>query len=224
MKKRIKIDSALLSAIIIMTGLLFTCRGLYLVNWFWDDVLDTLGFIVLLNGIALRMSARGHKKARSAKSKKLVTTGPYTLVRNPMYLGSFLMGAGFILMVWPWWSLPLFAWLFYTRFKREVVKEEKFLGKLAPKTYTAYCAKVPRIFPSLKQIKKFKINKVVDVKESFSTKEARGLWGWPLLAVVLESLQEKIVFGETAFSHTIMVFLMAAIAFVIGFAYLRQKK
>jgi len=30
-----------------------------------------------------------------------------------MYLGSFLMGAGFILIVWPWWTLPIFAALFF---------------------------------------------------------------------------------------------------------------
>ncbi len=224
MKKRIKIDSTLLSFIIIMTGFLFTFRNLYPNNPLLDDVLDFVGFIVLLSGILLRMSARGHKKAHSQKSEKLVLTGPYTLVRNPMYLGSFLMGAGFILMVWPWWSLPLFAGLFYARFKKEVVKEEKYLKKLAKEEYTAYCEKVPRIFPSIKQLQEIKIDKVINLKEAFSTKEKRGLWGWPILAVLLESFQEQVVFNETIFSHTVMIFLMAAIVFVIGFAYCRQRK
>jgi protein-S-isoprenylcysteine O-methyltransferase Ste14 len=224
MKKRIKIDSALLSFIIIVTGFLFAFRGLYPLNPFLDDALDFLGFIVLLNGILLRMSARGHKKAHSQKSKELVVSGPYTLVRNPMYLGSFLMGAGFILMVWPLWSLPLFAGLFYIRFKRQVVKEEAFLGKLNERRYKAYCKKVPRIFPAIDQMGKFNIKKIVNLKEAFSTKEKRGLWGWPILAVLLESFQEQLVFGETIPLHTIMIFLMATILFIIGFVYLRQKK
>ena len=139
MKKRIKIDSALLSFIIIITGFLFAFRGLYPLNPFLDDALDFLGFIVLLSGILLRMAARGHKKAHSKKSQALVTSGPYMLVRNPMYLGSFLMGAGFILIVWPWWSLPLFAVLFYIRFKKQVVKEEEFLEELTGRRYKAYC-------------------------------------------------------------------------------------
>ena len=224
MKKRIKIDSALLSSIIIVTGFLFAFRNLYPRNPFLDDVLDFFGFIVLLTGILLRMSARGHKMARSDKSQKLVTTGPYTFVRNPMYLGSFLMGAGFILMVWPWWSLPIFAVLFYMRFKKEVVKEEEFLRTMAPKSYDAYCEKVPRVFPSLDQLRKTKLKKIINLEEAFSTKEKRGLWGWSILAVLLESLQEQLVFGETMPSHTTMIFLMAAIAFVVGFAYYRQKK
>ena len=224
MKKRIKIDSALLSFIIIMTGFLFAFRNLYPLNPFLDDALDFLGFIVLLNGILLRMSARGHKKAHSQKSKELVTSGPYTLVRNPMYLGSFLMGAGFILMVWPWWSLPFFALLFYVRFKRQIVKEEAFLEKLADKRYKAYCRKVPRIFPSIETLGKGKLKEVVNLKEAFSTKEKRGLWGWPLLAILLESFQEQLVFGETILSHTVMIFLMATIFFIIGFVYYRQKQ
>ncbi len=224
MKKRIKIDSALLSFIIIVTGFLFAFRNLYPRNPLLDDILDFVGFIVLLTGILLRTSARGHKKVCSDKSRKLVTTGPYAFVRNPMYLGSFLMGAGFILMVWPWWSLPIFAALFYIRFKREVVKEEAYLGKMAKKTYADYCEKVPRIFPSLKQLREAKLGKIINLKEAFSTKEKRGLWAWPVLAVLLESFQEQLVFGETIPSHTIMIFLMAAIAFVVGFAYYRQKK
>src|SRR3989338_8547856 len=150
MKKRVKIDSAILSAIIIVSGLLFVFRNLYPRNPYLDDALDFLGFLVLLSGILMRMSDRGHKKAYSQKSRKLVTTGPYTFVRNPMYLGSFLMGAGFILMVWPWWSLPVFAWLFYARFMKQIVKEEAYLQKTAGDDYARYCSRVNRLFPSLR--------------------------------------------------------------------------
>ncbi|MBN1870098.1 MAG: isoprenylcysteine carboxylmethyltransferase family protein [Candidatus Omnitrophica bacterium] len=224
MKKRVKIDSALLSSIIIITGFLFASRNLYPRNPFLDDTLDFLGFIVLLTGILLRMAARGYKKAHSNKSRELVTDGPYKLVRNPMYLGSFLIGAGFILIVWPWWSLPVFAVLFYLRFNKQIVKEEAFLEKLDSRRYQAYCRKVPRIFPSIALMGKAGLKEFIDLKEAFSTKEQRGLWGWPLLAVLLESFQEQLVFEETIPSHTIMIFLMAAILLIVVFAYYYQKK
>ncbi len=225
MKKRVKTDSALLSFVIIMTGILFTFRNLYSRGAFLDDSFDFIGFIVLLSGVLLRMSARGHKKAHSKKSEKLVMSGPYTLVRNPMYLGSFLMGAGFILMVWPWWGLPFFALLFYARFQRQVVKEEKYLGKLAGKEYEQYCNKVNRIFPSLDQLKRIKIRTVVNMREAWSTKEKRGLWSWPLLAVLLESFQEKLIFEETFFSQTVLIFCAAGVvfAFVFWLAYRKDQ-
>ena len=224
MKKRVKIDSAILSFIIIMTGFLFAFRNLYPRNPYLDDALDFLGFIVLLAGIILRMSARGHKKAHSQKSEKLVTSGPYTLVRNPMYLGSFLMGAGFILIVWPWWSLPLFAILFYARFTRQIIKEEAHLLKIGGDKYTRYCKRVQRIFPSLRHLPQARLRRVIKLKEAFSTNERRGLWIWPIFAIALESFQEWLVFEETILSQTVTIFLMAAVVFVIGFWILYQKK
>ena len=73
------------------------------------------------------MLARGHKRAHSKDSHSLVTTGIYQLTRNPMYVGTFLIGTGFILMLWPLWGVVIFTPLFYWRFKGEVEKEEKLL-------------------------------------------------------------------------------------------------
>jgi len=224
MKKRVKTDSAILSSIIIMTGFLFTFQKFYSHNPFLDDALDFIGLIVLLMGILLRMSARGHKKAHSGNGKKLVLTGPYTFVRNPMYLGSFLMGAGFILMIWPWWSLPVFAGLFYLRFNRQIIKEEKYLSRLAGEKYGRYCKRINRLFPSMRHLSHARLRKVINLNEAFSTKEKRGLWTWPLLAVFLESFQEQIIFKETNIMQTVMIFLSAAIVFIIGFWVFYQKK
>jgi protein-S-isoprenylcysteine O-methyltransferase Ste14 len=216
MKKRIQIDSALLSFLVILTGFLYLNKGLYLTSRFWDNVLDFFGIIAVLKGTLLRMMARGHKKANSARGESLVMTGPYTLVRNPMYLGSFLMGVGFILIVWPWWGLPIFAVLFYLRFNQQIVKEEEHLSQVFGADYAAYCQKTPRLFPSLKMVKNIRIKEVLNVKEALSTKEKRALLGWPLLAVVLETFQESIVFGGSDFVHTVHIFVGAIILFSIG--------
>jgi len=223
MKKRVKMDSAILSFIIIMTGFLFVFRNAYPLNPILDDGLDFIGFMVLLGGVMLRMAARGHKKAHSLKSQKLVTSGPYTLVRNPMYFGSFLMGAGFILMAWPWWSLPLFAFIFYIRFDRQIIKEEKYLTKLAGEQYLRYCKRVGKFFPSLRHLPKAQLRKVINLKEAFSTNEKRGLLAWPVLAVALESFQEQLVFEQTVLSQTLTVFLAAAVTFTLVFWIFYQK-
>ena len=217
MKKRIKIDSALRSFIMIMAGFLFAFRNFYPRSPVLDDGLDFIGMMVLLSGIMLRMSARGHKKFHSREGEQLVTTGPYALVRNPMYLGSFLMGAGFIFMVWPWWSLPLFAVIFYVRFDKQIVDEEKYLSKLAGEKYNLYCKRVQRIFPSLRHLPKARLRKVVNLREAFSTHEQRGLYGWPILVVVLETFQEKLVFEQTLLSQTLTVFLTAGVTFAVVF-------
>jgi len=172
---------------------------------------------LIMKGNLLRMTARGHKKNFSKKSEELVTSGPYSLVRNPMYLGSFLIGAGFVLEIWPWWCLPFFGWMFYMRFVRQVIKEEKVLNEQFGEKYAEYSKKVPRVFPSLKSLNKVKTNDIFNLNEMFSTNEKRGLAGWLALAVILETFQELLVFGITNITSTVVVFISTIIIFAIGF-------
>ena len=66
-------------------------RGAFL--FFAQPTVWTLvvGAIVALPGLGLRAWASGHLK----KNESLATTGPYAFTRNPLYLGSFIMGLGF---------------------------------------------------------------------------------------------------------------------------------
>jgi len=224
MKKRIKIDSSILSFMIILTGLLFLFRNLYPQNLLVDDVLDFIGIIVLLKGTVLRMIARGHKKANSNAGGELVIDGPYLLTRNPMYLGTFLMGSGFILILWPWWSLPVFAVLFYLRFNKQIRAEEEHLTKIFDKEYKAYCRKIPRLFPKLKTLLKVRIKDVVSLDEAMDTKEARGLVIWPIAAYIFEIFQQLLVCGQAQPYHTFVLFMGAVLAFNVGFVLVYQFK
>ena len=217
MKPRIKIDNTILSAMIILTGFLYLFSDFYPHNQAFDYLFDFLGMLLILIGALFRMSARGHKKTYSQQGESLVTTGPYTLVRNPMYLGSFLIGAGFAWVVWPWWALPLFVLLFYLRFNKQIVLEEKHLAKAFGKEYDQYCARVPRLFPSWANIQKARFREAFNFKEIFSTKEKNCLWAWPLAAVILETIEEFVVYGYTDLFLTVLIFAAAALAFGLGF-------
>ncbi len=215
MKERVKTDSALLSLAIIFTGFLYYFPQLYPMDRFWDNCWDFVGLMTVLKGTYIRMIARGYKKAHSQQGGDLVTGGIYSLVRNPMYLGSFLMGCGFVLIVWPWWMLPVFGLLFYTRFRRQVVKEEEYLLKTFGERYQEYCRKVGRVFPNFSTIRSMKLSTVIDLPQAFSTKEKLGLIGWPVLAIVLETMQEMIVFGSTNIERTVTIFFTAIITYII---------
>ncbi len=216
MKKRVQIDVSLLSLVILFTGFLYLNRHIYFISPGADNVLDFLGMVVILKGVLLRMSARGHKKAHSREGDRLVETGPYILTRNPMYLGSFLIGAGFALIVWPWWSWPIFAVFFYLRFIVQILKEEKHLAQLFPNDFTAYCQRAPRLLPSLKTALKTSPRQIFKMDEAFCTKEKWGLLGWPLLAVILEALQETLVFGAADILRILSTFLLAIIVLSFG--------
>ena len=216
MKKRIQIDTTLLVLVILFTLFLYINRHIYFISPGADNVLDFLGMIVILKGVLLRMSARGHKKAHSRQGGQLVETGPYILTRNPMYLGSFLIGAGFALIVWPWWSWPIFAVFFYMRFIIQIVNEEKHLAQLFPKDFTAYCQRAPRLLPSPANALKARPRDIFKIDEAWSTKEKWGLLAWPLLAVILEALQETLVFGKADIPVILAIFAAAIVVLILG--------
>lgn len=224
MKTRIKFDCFYLALIIIFTALFYFLPKVYPSNHFSNNIFNLIGFISILSGMIVRMSARGHKKARSALSKSLVTSGLYQLVRNPMYLGSFLVGAGFIFITCPWWIIFIFALLFYSRFNIQMQKEEKFLSGIFAEEYTRYCQNTPRIFPTINSFKRLKIKEAFNLSEMIDTNETRGIFIWPALAIFLASVKEIIIFGKIDFISTFLIFLLGVIIFVLGFSILYIKK
>lgn len=219
MKKRIRIDSAILSSFILLTGFLYIFPTLYPQNFVLNGILYFLGQLFILKGAFLRMAARGHKKAFSKNGAGLVTTGPYMYVRNPMYLGTFLLGCGFILIVWPWWALPVFVILFYLRFNRQIVIEEKHLGQLFGKSFEDYCQRVPRLFPNPSLWNTIDIRKAFVWEEVWSTKERRIIVVCPLAAGIMELIKEKYVFHMIFVEQVVWLAVLAAGVYAFGLWY-----
>ncbi len=219
MKQRIKIDGTMMVLTIVLTGFLYFFSILYTQNIFWDNLLNFVGMILILKGTYLRMAARGYKKEFSQKGQDLVVDGLYTLTRNPMYLGTYLIGAGFVLVVWPWWFLIIFSVLFFVRFNVQMVKEEAHLKKLFGAKYEKYCQTTPRFFPTLKALINLKATKIFPWKMCWSTKERLGLLGWPALAFVLELLQGYAMHSVIDFARVFYVFFAAILVFALGLVF-----
>lgn len=224
MKPRVQIDTFLMITAMAVTAALYFFPRIYLINDFVKNVLDFFGYIMILKGTMMRMSARGHKKAFSKKSESLVTTGPYKIARNPMYLGSFLIGAGFVFILWPWWGVPLFVWAFYVRFKRQVYFEEEMLSRAFGSKYTSYCHLTPRIFPSLQTILNVHTRDIFNIQEAFSTKEKYGLIAWPALALLLKYIQVSLIQQQTNIQEMLIVFFIAMVVFAVVFVILYLVK
>ncbi len=217
MKKRIQIDSLLLALLVILTGLFYGFPHLYSTRHFMVNFWNVLGFVAIMKGAFIRMAARGHKKAHSLQGSGLVTTGLYGYIRNPMYLGTYLIGAGFALIVWPWWMLPIFAWIFYLRFRRQVIKEEKFLTKTFGEEYRKYCQSVARIFPHRRQIWTLNMKEAFRPEEVWTTGEKYILFFLPILAALLGMLKQQLIFGTVHFAETLALLTIAVGIFIVGF-------
>lgn len=107
-----------------------------------------LGIALIAAGIALWVYAVPISKIdEGIKENRLVTTGAYAMVRNPIYSAAMVACMGVIFIVGNAWFfiLPLVYWLFMTLLMRAT--EEKWLRKLHGKEYEDYCKRVNRCWP-----------------------------------------------------------------------------
>jgi protein-S-isoprenylcysteine O-methyltransferase Ste14 len=101
------------------------------------------GLVVALFGVLIRAWAAGSIR----KNKVLTTHGPYAFTRNPLYVGSFLIGIGFGIAAGVLWILALFLVFFLLIYGRTMRKEERRLEQLFGDEFTRYATAVPRFVP-----------------------------------------------------------------------------
>lgn len=97
-----------------------------------------------LPGLWLRGYAAGYVK----KNQELTVTGPYAHVRNPLYLGSILIAAGFAVALLSWPVAVALAVMFIAIYVPVIASEERFLRATFP-GFDDYCRRVPRLIPRL---------------------------------------------------------------------------
>ncbi len=102
------------------------------------------GLPVALAGLLLRAWAAGHL----AKNTTLATGGPYAHLRNPLYVGTLLTAAGFVVASRRVGLAVLFAVVFGLVYLPVIELEEQHLRKLFPE-YAAYAERVPVLWPRL---------------------------------------------------------------------------
>jgi protein-S-isoprenylcysteine O-methyltransferase Ste14 len=99
---------------------------------------------LVLPGLWLRGYASGYVK----KNRELTITGPYAHTRNPLYLGSMLIAAGFAVALLSWPVALVLAVGFTVIYVPVIASEERFLRATFP-GFDAYCRSVPRLIPRL---------------------------------------------------------------------------
>lgn len=215
MKKRIAIQGFLMFAAIIVTILFFN----YLLPRHRMGVLklflDAFGIILVACGFLLRIAARGYKAEHSANSQSLVSSGPYALMRNPMYLGTFLIGTGISLLIFAWWVCPLFASIFLLIYIPQIKKEEVILYRRFGEEYGRYRRITPRFFPRLSDVFKKDIRKHIFLKWQWANNEFPSLLGVFTLIIATNVWRDIKFFGRIDYPKEVMKSLLLILSFFI---------
>lgn len=100
------------------------------------------GVPLCLAGLLLRSWAAGHLR----KNETLTMSGPYAWMRNPLYAGSLLLTAGFVIASGTPWLGVLFGAVFLLIYLPVIEQEEQHLRVLFPE-FAGYAASVPLLWP-----------------------------------------------------------------------------
>ena len=123
----------------------FLCAALFIFLAQPRPLSLAVGGAISVLGLAMRAWASGHIR----KNDALATSGPYAYTRNPLYLGSFLLGLGFTIGS-GWWPLGIaFAALFLGIYFPVMRVESATLGEIFGTAYQRYASEVPIFFPRL---------------------------------------------------------------------------
>ena len=108
--------------------------------WFW------YGAPVALFGELIQVWATSHL----VKDERLTISGPYSHVRNPMYIGRFFLGLGFFIMTSNLYLIACYVILFAAYAQMRVLREEKRLREIFGPAYQHYCNETHRWLPRIK--------------------------------------------------------------------------
>jgi protein-S-isoprenylcysteine O-methyltransferase Ste14 len=111
------------------------------------------GLALIVAGESLRLWSVHHigaiSRTRSDRLGPLIGTGPFAIVRNPLYLGNIALWAGFAITAQLLWLAPLLIVLLAGEYHAIVRWEEELLAARIGDSYRQYVSRVPRWLPSL---------------------------------------------------------------------------
>lgn len=105
-----------------------------------------IGSFVAVLGLLIRGAAAGHLRKREA----LAHTGLYARTRNPLYFGSALIAAGFVLASRSWIVAALLGFYFVIFYRQVMRREESELRQQYGQVFEDYAASVPLFWPKLR--------------------------------------------------------------------------
>jgi protein-S-isoprenylcysteine O-methyltransferase Ste14 len=128
--------------------------GSFALHEAWENIclgISFAGLVVRALVVGYAPAATSGRNTRSQVANSLNTTGMYSIVRHPLYIGNFLIGFGITLVCWVWWLPAIYALLFLAYYERIMLAEEAFLHRRFGEEFERWAAKTPAFWPRFSQ-------------------------------------------------------------------------
>ncbi len=209
---------------------LFAVPAVYFTNYF----LMSADFITLVNYVAALLSVTGFfvraytigttprgtsgRNTDKQVAEQLNSSGIYSIVRHPLYLGNYLMWIGIVLFTKNFSFTIIVSLLYWIYYERIMFSEERFLEKKFGDAHLDWSKKVPAFIPRFSQFRKSDV--------SFSIKSVLRREYSGALATVIGFVYVEILIGYFQWNifHIGEKFLMALAAAALAAGILRSLK
>jgi protein-S-isoprenylcysteine O-methyltransferase Ste14 len=121
----------------------------------FESIYEIFCILISLFGLYIRIITVGHtpvntsgRNASKQIADTLNTSGMYSIVRHPLYLGNFFMWLGTALLTGNLWFIVAFFLFYWVYYERIMYAEEQFLKKSFGKVYTSWAKTVPAFVPN----------------------------------------------------------------------------
>jgi protein-S-isoprenylcysteine O-methyltransferase Ste14 len=127
----------------------------------FDRFDQLLCLIFALLGFGIRIYTVGHtpkntsgRNTTGQLADELNTSGIYSIVRHPLYLGNFFMWLGMAVLTMNFWFITSFIFLFWVYYERIMLAEEQFLNRKFGAAYNEWAIRTPAFFPRFRNWRK----------------------------------------------------------------------
>jgi len=187
---------------------------------------EMLCLLVSLFGLGVRVYTVGYTpintSGRNTKEQiadTLNTTGIYSLVRHPLYLGNFFMWLGPAMMTGNLWFVVAFGFFYWIYYERIMFAEEQFLRRKFGIIYTDWAKTVPAFIPNFKNFKysnlPFSIKKVLK-------KEKNGLLALFAIFFIFD-LSGEMIEGKNHYNYFLIASFILALTAYLVLKYLKKR-
>lgn len=189
----------------------------------YEIYFERLCLFISLFGLAIRVYTVGHtpsntsgRNTKEQLADSVNTSGIYSIVRHPLYLGNFFMWLGCAVMTGNLWFIIAFILSYWIYYERIMFAEEQFLRRKFDALYLDWASKTPAFIPT------FNLKKFIKPQYSFSwkkvlKKEKNGLAAIFLIFTFFD------ITGELLERDTRFDYMLIALCIVTGLLYLVLK-
>jgi len=152
------------------------------------------------------------RNTRQQEASELNTTGMYSIVRHPLYLGNLVMWLGVSMFCLNWWLTAIFLLSFWVYYERIMFAEEKFLREKFGDVFVEWANGTPAFLPAFRGWRR---SPLPFSMRSALRKEYSGFFALVVCFFGLETWEHAVVEHRLFFApHWLIIFLVGLLIYL----------